>query len=288
MHDRISVSEISSWRWTLDEDLTFYRAAGIDHVGVAYRKLEAEGDPVAAAQRVVDAGVRVTNLLAPGPFELDRPESWPEQRERMGSILDTALALRPEVLVFTTGPAGQLSWERAADALDEVMRTTVAEAARESLVVAIEHTNALRTDVGFVHTLRDAIELAWRVGTGVCLEVNSCWAERNLLGTITAGIDAIALVQLSDYVIGTHTTPDRVVPGDGDIPLGRIVDELLDAGYGGVFDIEVIGPRIEDEGYESAIRRSIAAVEDLLDGTEQPYGASGVASFVDSAASDAT
>lgn len=269
MHDRISVSEISSWRWTLDEDLAFYERAGIDHVGVAFRKLEADGDPMTAARRVIDAGLRVTNLLAPGPFSLDHPELWSAQHERMGAILDTALALRPEVLVLTTGPAGALSWERAADAFDEVMRAPLAETTRESIAVAIEHTHSLRTDVGFVHTLRDAIELAWRVGAGVCMEVNACWAERNLLGTVTAGIDALELVQVSDYVIGTHTTPDRVVPGDGDIPLGRIVDELLDAGYEGVFDIEVIGPRIEDEGYERAIARSVAAVESLLDGIDQ-------------------
>lgn len=283
MYDRISVSEVSSWRWTLDDDLAFYERARIDRVGVAFRKLEAEGDPVAAAQRVADAGVHVANLLAPGPFRLDRPEAWPEQHERMGAILDVALALRPDVLVLTTGPAGQLSWERAADAFEQVMGPAIAETAREGLAVAIEHTNSLRTDVGFVHTLRDAIELAWRVGTGVCLEVNACWAERNLLGTIGAGIDAIALVQLSDYVVGTHTTPDRAVPGDGDIPLGRIVGALLDAGYDGTFDIEVIGPRIEDEGYEAAITRSIAAVEDLIGGSDQRGDASG-----DNEASNAT
>lgn len=265
MHDRISVSGVSSWRWSIEEDLAFYESAQIDHVGVAFRKLEATGDPVAAASKIVDAGLRVTNLLVPGPFALDSPDSWGEQQERMGVALDTALALRPELVVLTTGPAGQLPWERAADALEEVLHPTIVEAAREALPLAIEHTNSLRTDVGFVHTLRDAIELSWRLGTGVCLEVNACWAERNLGGTISAGIDAISLVQLSDYAIGTHRTPDRLVPGDGDIPLGRIVGQLLDAGYDGVFDIEIVGPKIDDEGYESAITRSIERVQLLID-----------------------
>lgn len=71
-------------------------------------------------------------------------------------------------------------------------------------------------------------------------------------------------MQLSDYAIGTRSTPHRLVPGDGDIPLARIVHQLLDAGYAGVFDIEIVGPAIDDEGYERAIERSIAAVQDLL------------------------
>lgn len=263
--DRISVSEVSSWAWSLDEDLAFYERAGIANVGIAFRKLDATGDPVAAAARVRDSGLRVTNLLVPGPFTLDDPGRWDEQRERAGLVMDAALALRPEVVVFTTGPAGQLSWERAADAFEEVMRHTFAEAEREQIPVAIEHTNSLRTDVGFVHTLRDAVELAWRLGAGVCVEVNACWAERNLAGTIAAGIDVISLVQVSDYAIGTKTTPERLVPGDGDIPLARIVGQLLDAGYEGVFDIELIGPRIEDEGYERAITRAVAQVAALLE-----------------------
>jgi sugar phosphate isomerase/epimerase len=72
------------------------------------------------------------------------------------------------------------------------------------------------------------------------------------------------LVQVSDFVVGTLATPDRAVPGDGDIPLGRIVAGLVDSGYDGVFDLEVIGPRIEAEGYEPAIRRGLAAMEEIL------------------------
>ena len=164
MHDRISVSEVSSWKWTLDEDLAFYEQAGIDNVGIAFRKLEATGDAVAAAGRIKDAGLRVTNLLVPNPFPLDQPEEWSQHRDQIGLVMDTALALRPELMVFTTGPAGRLPWERAADAFEEVMQGTILESTRENLPIAIEHTNSLRTDVGFVHTLRDAIELAWRLG----------------------------------------------------------------------------------------------------------------------------
>ena len=63
-------------------------------------------------------------------------------------------------------------------------------------------------------------------------------------------------LQVSDFAVGTLSTPNRLVPGDGDIPLRRIVDQLLDAGYEGVFDLELVGPKIEEEGYRGAIARS--------------------------------
>ena len=74
-----------------------------------------------------------------------------------------------------------------------------------------------------------------------------------------------ALTQISDYVIGTTRTGDRAVPGDGDVPLERLLAMVLDAGFEGSFDLEVMGPRVEEEGYPSAVRRSIERASELLD-----------------------
>ncbi|MER3452759.1 MAG: hypothetical protein C4344_03560, partial [Acidimicrobiia bacterium] len=71
-------------------------------------------------------------------------------------------------------------------------------------------------------------------------------------------------VQLSDYVVGTLRTPDRAVPGDGHIPLGRIVGWLEAAGYRGVYDLELMGPRIEAEGYDRAIPRAVERAGSIL------------------------
>ena len=48
---------------------------------------------------------------------------------------------------------------------------------------------------------------------------------------------------MSDYVLGDRSAPCRSVPGDGDIPLRRLIDDLLTAGYTGLFDLELVGPR---------------------------------------------
>jgi sugar phosphate isomerase/epimerase len=96
------------------------------------------------------------------------------------------------------------------------------------------------------------------------MEVNACWAERDLASTIASSMDVIRLVQVSDFKIGTLATPDRRVPGDGDIPLARIIGQVLHAGYGGVFDLELIGPQIDAEGYESAVPRAVEVLGSML------------------------
>jgi sugar phosphate isomerase/epimerase len=261
---RVSVSAISTYDWALTEDLAFYAATGIEDVGVSLVKLEQHGWRD-GAELVRDAGLRVSNLIGLGPFHLARPEQWPVQQERLVHALEAATIVGAECLVVTTGPAGPLPWEDAADALETAIAPVLGEASSRGIPFALEHTNSLRVDVGFVHTLHDAIDLARRLDVGVCMEINACWAERGLATTITDGIDRIRLVQVSDFAVGTLSTPNRLVPGDGDIPLARILSQVRGAGYAGCYDLELVGPRITEAGYETAGPRAVVALRALLD-----------------------
>lgn len=263
MHPRVSVSGICTYDWTLDDDLAFYRDAGITNVGVSVVKLERHGWEAGVAA-VRDAGLRVTNLIGLGPFRLEAPDQWPGQRDRVRRAFDAADALGAECLVLTTGPAGPLTWEEAADALEAALDPVLRDAVARGVRFALEHTNSLRVDVGFVHSLADVIDLARRLGTGVCMEVNACWAERGLADTIRSGADTFRLVQVSDFAVGTLSTPNRLVPGDGDIPLVRILRDVIAAGYEGCFDLELIGPRITEEGPAEATVRAVAVLTGML------------------------
>jgi sugar phosphate isomerase/epimerase len=243
VHERICVSGISSWNQSLPDDVRMYEDLGVHTIGVALRKLD-RPDDIAVLRA---SGLRVANVIGVGHAGL-------------GNAIDVAKQLDAPIVVFTTGPAGPVEWDDAAAAFAAAIEPVLPA----PVTLCLEHTNSLRTDVSFVHTLRDAIDLAKRLDISVCMEVNACWMERDLARTIADGVDRIGLVQVSDTAIGTLSTPNRLVPGDGDIPLERILGHLLDAGYEGVFDLELIGPRIEEEGYRSAIARSCAYLTDLL------------------------
>ena len=245
-HPRLAVSQISSWNWTVADDLAFYAESGLDHVGVALRKLGADDEAALAA-----SGLRFADVIGVGSG-------------RVAEGIGLAQRLGAPLVVLTTGPAGDRTWEDAADAFAATMAPLVEQATAAGVTLVLEHTNSLRADVGFVHTLRDAVDLARRIGLGVCVEVNACWGERDLAATLRDGADVLRLVQVSDHAIGTTSTPDRLVPGDGDIPLERILGQVLATGYDGAFELELVGPRIEAEGYASAISRSIENLSELL------------------------
>jgi sugar phosphate isomerase/epimerase len=266
MHPRACVSAISTFNLSLPEDLAFWAQHHIRTAGVSVAKLERFGweEGTKLVADAVDRGLRVANLIGLGPFNLARPEGWSKQQDRLAHALDTAAAVGAECLVFTTGPFVPLTWEEAADNLEAAIAPVLAQAKALGIPFAIEHTNSLRVDVGFVHTLKDAIDLARRLDVGVCMELNACWAERALQQTIRAGIDRIVLVQVSDFKVGTVASSQRLVPGDGDIPIERVLDVVLDAGYEGVFDLELIGDAIAAEGYDAAVPRAVEALGTLL------------------------
>jgi sugar phosphate isomerase/epimerase len=155
-----------------------------------------------------------------------------------------------------TGGHGTLTWEEAAETFCKAVSPCVAEAKQAGVALGIENASTLFADLHIAHTLRDTVILAEMAGIGVNMDVYGCWTESSLKETIERAIPHLKLVQLSDYTLGDPSLPCRSVPGDGAVPLKRILDWVLSAGYTGGFDFELIGPRIEKEGPLDAIRRA--------------------------------
>ncbi len=278
MHPQLSVSAVSSWGWSFDDDLSWWAAEGVRHVGLSWRKVRDTGIERSAAN-LVQQGLRVGNIVELGWLDVHDPSTWPGQRAQLIAAVELAARVGG-CLVLTTGPAFGLSWEEAARRLGEAWAPVIDAARAADVTLTVENTGPLRLDLSFTTTLRDTGELARRLGIGVCLEVNSCFAERALAETIAhlCAEGRLAHVQVNDFVVGSLFTPDRAVPGDGDIALEEIIATVLGCGYQGAFEIEMVGPRIEGEGYASAIRRAIAHLDVLLVGasdrgrTDPPQG----------------
>ena len=93
-----------------------------------------------------------------------------------------------------------------------------------------------------------------------------CWAEADFDALVQRALPRTALIQLSDYVLGDRALPARAVPGDGAIPLEALRRaQALAGGYAHGFDLELIGPRIDDEGRLESARRACEVVSAMLD-----------------------
>ena len=245
MNPRISINGLCTGDAPLEHDVELARTLGVAQVCVPHWKLS-------------DTPVTASAVLHPNAFTLDAPSNWPTQRlALLESVASAALIGAPRVYV-TTGPAWRQPWEAAARAFGEAVGPVVAHAAMVGVRLAVEPTNPLRVDIGFVHSLRDALDLALACDLDVCVDLFACWYERDLRAALRRAAGRIALVQVSDYVPGTVDLPNRAVPGDGVIPLRSLLDAILEDGYEGAFDLELLGPRITAEGPPAALARAAA------------------------------
>ena len=259
------MSQITTLEWSFERDVAFLPGAGVRAVGLSVRKLDAVGVERARAL-LGSAGLAVSCITSSGAFPLDDPAGIDAALARTRGHLAAAAALGAECLFILPGHAASLSWEEQADRSRPLMRMLADEAEQLGVRLAIEPVSQLRVDLGFLHTFHDALDFVDEVDSpwlGVVLEVNNAWIERGLYRNIAARLPRIAIVQVNDFKVGTMMASDRVVMGDGDIPLRRICRALDAAGYRGWWDIELLGPRIEAEGYESVVPRALAAFEAL-------------------------
>src|SRR5262249_1474058 len=173
-------------------------------------------------------------------------------------------ALGARTVYTTSGARGKLTWEETAQRFCSAVAPCAAEARRIGVDLLVEPAPALYAEFYFTHTLRDAVQLAEKPGVGVCIDIFACWTEAQLRESIERAMERCHLVQVADYVLGDRGFPCRAVPGDGAIPLERIIGWILEAGYRGAFDLELIGPRIDEEGHRAAVQRSADRLGELL------------------------
>lgn len=264
-HHRISVSALSSVRWSFDEDLGCWRELGVGWAGLMGAKL---GDDLDARfTALAEAGIRASTVVVPR-FDLSAPASWAATREALRRWTDAVAKYQGWSMYLTPGrPTGD-EWERVLDALAAAVAPSVEYARDQGVRLAFEPSK--RTEVSFVNTLGDAVDVAERTGLGIVADIGNFWMERDLRATLLRAAPHIALVQLTDVSVGTVRSPDdppsggRVPFGEGDLPLARILGDIKDTGYAGPLELELIGPLGDSEGYAPVIRRGVAAAEAML------------------------
>jgi sugar phosphate isomerase/epimerase len=259
------VSQITTHGWPFERDVASVAASGAPAIGVSIRKLELVG--IDRARRLIrEAGLAVSCLTSSGPFPVLDPAGLRAACATARRHVEAAAALEASCLMLLPATGASLSWEEAAAAFRPVLDDLLLLAERLGVRIALEPVSALRADLGFLHGFDEALDFVDTMGAsalGVVLEVNNAWVERRLYANLAERTDRIALVQVNDRRLEATTASDRVVMGDGVIPLRRILQTLARAGYDGWYDIELLGPAIEAEGYEAVVPRAVARFREL-------------------------
>ncbi|ONH58735.1 xylose isomerase [Frankia sp. CcI49] len=262
-HPRLSVSEMCTYPWAFADELLLWDSLDVHRVGVLDVKLTDHGRGE-AVRALTSRSMRLTTVITHS-FDLSAPDTWDATRTRVNQAIDLA-ALLGGCVYFTPGAADGRAFDELTAALADAAAPCLARADARGVRLAIEPTQ--RADRSFVHTLREAAEVSDRTGLALIVDLGNCWREPDLAAAVRQIGDRLAVAQLCDVIAredGPLPAGTRMVPGDGDMPVEAFVRAVLDTGYVGPFELELVGPAVEAEGLEPATRRAVERATALLE-----------------------
>jgi sugar phosphate isomerase/epimerase len=267
------VSQFTTNPWTFEQDIEAYARLGVQAIEVCEFKLS--GDTWQQQMALPAAhGLAITSIqpivrtLFPS-LSQPVPQDIESRMTRFSQSIERLAPYAPgTTFVTNTGiaPNGNIQ---------EVMETAVREyrhladfAAGHGARIALEPLNAsianIESAIWTVAQAMEIIEAVDRDNFGLCLDCWNVWQNANLDTAIRHAGPKIFVVQVSDW-----RTPrsflDRLIPGDGEIPLAAFLKSVRDAGFKGAYSVEIFSSGVLEALWEAdlegVIRRSRAGLE---------------------------
>ncbi|GIX00568.1 MAG: xylose isomerase [Pirellulaceae bacterium] len=256
---RLSVCQLSTFRWNFEEDVLQYHAAGYDAIGVWRPKLSDYGEEK-AAELLNEHGLKVSSLHWIGGFTGSDGRS---AREAMYDALDavqTAADIGAQTVVAIAGGRGGHT-RRHAHRLVRRALTELAEAAQAvNVQLAIEPMHVgCGTDVSCINSIPQCLDLICEIGNPHLGMVFDCYhlaLNSDVLVWLEAIVPHVRLVQLGDTKHAPIGQQNRCLLGAGCIPLPQIVKTFHEQGYAGFFEIELLGQSLESIPYGDMLQHS--------------------------------
>jgi sugar phosphate isomerase/epimerase len=258
---KLSISQITTVTQSFSDDLDAYRAAGAHGVGIWEMKLTEDSlEHFRASGLGAAAAVPAVPSILPLPL-MEGPEDPAERVEAIRSGICRLAPFEPECVLFLTGPGDHHS------AVLEGIRAIADEGRAQGVRVALEPIQ--RDFMGFwstVGSLGEAAALVDEAGADVGVMYDSWHLWREPLEEIERHRERICGVHLADWREPTRNTNDRVLPGDGAIAFGPIVEALR---WDGFYDLEIFSDAelpgsLWQEEPRSLARRGVEALRRTL------------------------
>ena len=228
---RLSISQITTVSQSFADDLDAYRAAGADAIGIWEMKLGDDSlERFRASGLAAAAAVPAVPSILPLPL-MEGPADPAERVEAIRACIRRLAPFEPSGVLFLTGPGDDR------ETILEGLRAIAEEGRACGVPVALEPVQR-----EFAHfwtiasSLAEASALIEEAGAEVGLMYDSWHLWREPLEEIERHRDLIRGVHFADWREPTRNTNDRVLPGDGVIEFGPILEALR---WEGLFDLEI-------------------------------------------------
>lgn len=239
---RLSMNQITTYRWSLFDDVAAYRDAGIPGIGVWRPKLSEFGEE-RGVDLLLESGRTVSSLSYVGGFTGDRGLGFHEAMDDARDAIHLAGLLQAECVVVVSGPRALHTARHARRLFVDALKSLGDLAGSERVDLAVLPMHSMFSkDWTFLSTIDDTLEILDRCRhprVRMAFDAYHLWQEPGLIERIPALAPRTSVVRLSDWRDPPRCEYDRCLPGDGHIPLADVLRAFNRSGYTGFYEMEI-------------------------------------------------
>ena len=264
---QLSMNELTTMRWSFEEDIHQYAEAGLDGIGIWRQKLSDVGDE-AAVRLLQETNLRCSNLLWAGGFTGSHGCSFRDSVHDAVDAIRSAARLEADCLILYSGAWGGHTHKHARRLVVNALKELIPFAEEFGVTLALEPMHAgCGGEWTFLTTIAETMELIDPFESPflkLALDTYHFGLQTEDIAMLADVVHRIGIVHLGDGREAPTGEQNRCPLGHGRVELRRIIETLTTAGYSGFLDIELIGESVEAIDYPTLIQDSVDFVETLV------------------------
>jgi sugar phosphate isomerase/epimerase len=253
---RLSISQITTNTWGFEEAVKNYASRGIKNMGVWVDKIEHLKGP--EVKGILDSqGMRAFNLCFAGLFTGGTQDSRDAAVDNTKKTLELAKEIDAGFLLIVSGPTLPRQLEESRGYVRNALEALVPFAESLGVKMALEAIHPI--DISrwsVVVTMSQALAVVREFSSpclGVLLDFYNNWWEPGIETLIEQMANELLGVHVADWNMETLGVDRRLLPGQGVIPLGRLIRSVEASGYSGCYDVEIFNEEIWSGDYNQIL-----------------------------------
>lgn len=263
---KLSVSQLTTRRWKLNEEVDQLKREGFDSIGLYRPKIVEFGDE-RAAEMIHKAKMSVASLSFAGGFTGSRGFGYLEAIEDGYRAIDQAKTLSAKNLIIVSGARNLHTANHCRRmAIDGIRKLADYSASDRVQLCLLPMHRYFGPDWTFLHTLDATLDLindVDRPSVRLAFDTYHLQDESRLVERIPEIAAMTGIVQLSDGLRSPASDRDRLMPGHGTLPLKNLIRAFQLTGYTGHFDIQVWSSKVWQSNYSQLLEQSYAELRSM-------------------------
>ncbi|MFK8114830.1 MAG: sugar phosphate isomerase/epimerase family protein [Rubripirellula sp.] len=268
----VAISQLSTLRWSIEEDAKAYAARGFGGIGIYRPKLEDFGLD-RTIEMLAEHSLSATSLSWVGGFTGSDGRRFEDAVQDAESAVRDAANLQADTLIVLAGGRNNHIRKHARRTLCEALREISAVAEEYGVRLSIEPIHpGCGDEWSFLNDLQSTLDIIEEVASdhlGIVLDTYHVGMDEEVVGWLPDVIPHLHVVQLGDAKHSPLGEMNRCLLGEGCVPLTAILETLQSYRYSGPFEVELIGEDVEEISYEDLLDHTRDFIDRQLGPVEQ-------------------